>query len=183
MIWLLSLRIETIPLFAPNLNDDVYYYMYRSCLVYLCIPYIAYWADCSKIATETYYHTLILILKHKWNCWIRESMQMIIIIVWIFSLQVDLEPQGKIHVIVELKWHGMCVNQFIVRTQTKIEPNIEFKKNILSFSRAKQCIKRCHCSYQNRRIQRASRFQSSSWCYAKTCSSGTNRFFIFVFTH
>lgn len=27
------------------------------------------------------------------------------------SFQVDLEPQGKIHVIVELKWHGKFENR------------------------------------------------------------------------
>lgn len=26
--------------------------------------------------------------------------------IYSFDLQVDLEPQGKIHLLVELKWHG-----------------------------------------------------------------------------
>lgn len=27
-----------------------------------------------------------------------------------FFLKVDLEPQGKIHVVIELKWHGLCLH-------------------------------------------------------------------------
>lgn len=85
------------------------------------------------------------------------------------SFQVDLEPQGKIHVIVELKWQGKF-------DKLNGKFNWEWLKiDFPSIRRSKQYTRCCQINYQSSwrsRIQRASRIQSSSWCYAKTCSSG-----------
>lgn len=97
----------------------------------------------------------------------------------------DLEPQGKIRVVVELKWHGMYYiwswHQTIwSKNKTPCFSMIRAHNHIHTYTlirnqRSKQFAKRKQCTNKNgvsRRVQRASRLQSAPRCYAKTCPSG-----------
>lgn len=86
--------------------------------------------------------------------------------------QVDLEPHGKVRIIVELKWHGMLTSSLFLFFWKFIE-----MMDIYLFNpRTKQYTRWCCCRQSQdwgESIQRTRRIQPTSWCHAKTCSSGT----------
>lgn len=92
------------------------------------------------------------------------------------EFQVDLEPQGKIHVIVELKWQGnrTKVKFFFKLSNSKVTNFFDFRTKC--FAKQWSCTKCCARS----RIQRTSWIQSTSWCYATSCSPGFYLFSAFL---